>query len=268
MPLESATFIADLNTANPPGSDSRSQGDDQLRLIKTVLQSTFPALGASPNTISYTPSVIDPLTDNHKIFFVTEAESGAVSLPDISTVVEGFTLHFVCGEAATFDISPQGSDTFYNSDSPLSLEEFDGASFISNGTTWVVIAFLAGVRTVNGQKGDVTIDSTIVTDALGYTPTDNAGFSSSLAASGYQVFPGGLTIQWGSVSVTNNIAAPYTFPIPFPTACFAVFVSPNSTNNGGGDQDFIGAASITTTGCNVHSQYDGTLAAFVFAIGH
>lgn len=41
MGLETGDTIYDLNAANPPGSDSRSQGDDHIRLIKSVLQGTF-----------------------------------------------------------------------------------------------------------------------------------------------------------------------------------------------------------------------------------
>lgn len=43
MPLENATSISGLNPAWPLGSDPKSQGDDHLRLLKAVLQKTFPA---------------------------------------------------------------------------------------------------------------------------------------------------------------------------------------------------------------------------------
>lgn len=42
MPLENATYIKDLNPANPTGADPKSQGDDHLRLIKQVLLDCFP----------------------------------------------------------------------------------------------------------------------------------------------------------------------------------------------------------------------------------
>lgn len=41
MGLETATYIADLVTTNPASTDPKSQGDDHLRLLKTVLQATF-----------------------------------------------------------------------------------------------------------------------------------------------------------------------------------------------------------------------------------
>jgi microcystin-dependent protein len=46
MALESATYIADLNAANPLSTDTVSQADDHLRLIKQVLKTTFPNLNA------------------------------------------------------------------------------------------------------------------------------------------------------------------------------------------------------------------------------
>lgn len=42
MAIESATYLSDLNVANPPGSDPVGQADDHIRLLKSVLKSTFP----------------------------------------------------------------------------------------------------------------------------------------------------------------------------------------------------------------------------------
>jgi hypothetical protein len=41
MGLETATYIEDLNPANPTSGDPKSEGDNHLRLIKQVLQNTF-----------------------------------------------------------------------------------------------------------------------------------------------------------------------------------------------------------------------------------
>jgi|2_EtaG_2_1085320.scaffolds.fasta_scaffold26030_2 hypothetical protein len=43
MALESATYVSGLVDTNPPGSDSISQGDDHIRLIKKVLGNSFPS---------------------------------------------------------------------------------------------------------------------------------------------------------------------------------------------------------------------------------
>lgn len=50
MALESATYISDLVSANPPGSDTLAQADDHIRLIKGVLKSTFPNINAPITT--------------------------------------------------------------------------------------------------------------------------------------------------------------------------------------------------------------------------
>jgi microcystin-dependent protein len=42
MPLESATYISDLNTANPAHTDDLSEADSHMRLTKAVLKTTFP----------------------------------------------------------------------------------------------------------------------------------------------------------------------------------------------------------------------------------
>jgi hypothetical protein len=42
MPLETGTTIADLVSTNPAATDGLGQADDQIRLIKTVLKTTFP----------------------------------------------------------------------------------------------------------------------------------------------------------------------------------------------------------------------------------
>ena len=42
MPLETGTYISDLNPSNPLGSDPLAFSDDHLRLIKSTLKNTFP----------------------------------------------------------------------------------------------------------------------------------------------------------------------------------------------------------------------------------
>ena len=47
MTVESASFINQLSPSNPASGDPISEGDSHLRLIKTVLKSQFPNLGAT-----------------------------------------------------------------------------------------------------------------------------------------------------------------------------------------------------------------------------
>ena len=50
MGLETATYITDLVSNNPLGTDSKAQGDNHIRLIKNVLKTQFPNLGSAAVT--------------------------------------------------------------------------------------------------------------------------------------------------------------------------------------------------------------------------
>lgn len=47
MALEAASYVAGLNTANPTAADPIAEGDNHIRLIKSVLKNTFPNLSAA-----------------------------------------------------------------------------------------------------------------------------------------------------------------------------------------------------------------------------
>lgn len=51
MGLESATYVSALNSANPQSTDAVSFGDDHLRLLKSVLQSSFPDVDQAIATV-------------------------------------------------------------------------------------------------------------------------------------------------------------------------------------------------------------------------
>ena len=59
---------------------------------------------------------------------------------------------------------------------------------------------------------------------------------------GYQIFPGGFIIQWGTWSKTS--VTPQAFPIPFPTACLSIIAT---CNDGVGYTPYIDTASTTKT---------------------
>lgn len=92
------------------------------------------------------------------------------------------------------------------------------------------------VKTINSTSGDITLSSL-------------ADFTKSLAANGYQKFPGGFTIQWGSSS-----AAAVTFPVAFTTACYCVNLTRIAIGDTGGT-DFANAVStaLSTTGFTASS---------------
>jgi hypothetical protein len=65
MALEVATTINQLDPANPTSVDPKSQGDDHLRLLKSVLKATFPnvtgVVNASHTELSYLAGALGPM---------------------------------------------------------------------------------------------------------------------------------------------------------------------------------------------------------------
>ncbi|MAZ60163.1 MAG: hypothetical protein CL753_06865 [Chloroflexi bacterium] len=51
MALETGTYLNSLVSSNPPASDNVSQGDDHLRLIKSVLKNSFPSVDSIVNVV-------------------------------------------------------------------------------------------------------------------------------------------------------------------------------------------------------------------------
>lgn len=95
MPVESATFVDDLDASQPPGTDPKSQGDNHLRLIKEVLKNTFKRATRSisvPSAITKTASynvVIDD--DNQTIVCNTGAGPITLTLPVLTAAEAGWS---------------------------------------------------------------------------------------------------------------------------------------------------------------------------------
>ena len=80
MALESATYVSGLVDTNPAGSDSISQGDDHLKLIKSVLQSTLPNANAALNGV-HTGAVEPTSTSAGQLWFDTSG-AGVLKVRD------------------------------------------------------------------------------------------------------------------------------------------------------------------------------------------
>jgi len=96
MALESATYIDGLVTSNPTGSDNISQGDEHIRLIKTVLKNTFPnatvvragLLGVGHNYRSgYTDIGVTTMTDSGLAITYTKLSATSTLYVDVMTPI-------------------------------------------------------------------------------------------------------------------------------------------------------------------------------------
>ncbi|MGB1538299.1 MAG: hypothetical protein ACPHAN_11345 [Pseudomonadales bacterium] len=88
MALETGSYLSDLVPANPPGTDVVSQGSGHLRLLKSILQTSFPNVNAAVNAIhtgtsaptSTSSGLIWFDEQNNLIKIRNEADSGWITL--------------------------------------------------------------------------------------------------------------------------------------------------------------------------------------------
>lgn len=116
MGLETATFISQLVASNPPQTDLKRQGDDQLRLIKTAVQGSFPDSNKAfymPKAEAKTGSFSAVVTDMNKTFYC-DTTGGAIvaTLPSLAVGDAGWVCHFIktnAGLNAMFIAPPAGN---------------------------------------------------------------------------------------------------------------------------------------------------------------
>src|SRR5258706_16353049 len=116
MPLESGTWTEDLVVTNPPGTDDKRQGDDHLRLIKTVLRNTirrgtkaFFLPGVITKSSNYTVLESD---ENITIQCDTSGNAFTLTMPTLDATRAGWTIYIVksnTGPLPVFIAPPSGT---------------------------------------------------------------------------------------------------------------------------------------------------------------
>lgn len=131
--------------------------------------------------------------------------------------------------ALTGDVTGSGTGSF-------------AATIASGAVTNTKLANMpANTFKMNNTAGSAhPIDATIAQalTALGFV-------ISGIAANGYLVLPGGVTVQWGNAgAVTGTLAV--TFPIAFPNAVWSVVVTPfYASGNHDNGLGIVGSASLS-----------------------
>lgn len=83
MPLESATYISELDPTNPVGSsDLVSSLDDHMRLVKATLQNTFPNIDGAVSATEDQINLLAATSPNNRVLRIS---SGAVEWGQLTT---------------------------------------------------------------------------------------------------------------------------------------------------------------------------------------
>ena len=152
-------------------------------------------------------------------------------------------------------------------DMTTSLIPAGGFGANSPANTTSSLSPVGNVDLVNAAKGATQNIGQLV-QAFNTLSTAIAGTTSpnSLVAAGYQVFPGGLILNWGTGSTTTGTGS-VTFSKAFPTACLGVFLT-ESGSAAATQNNLIASTAPTTTACNVYSAAAASLTFYYLALGH
>lgn len=133
MPLETATFLTDLNPANPAHSDQLNQDDAHMRLVKQVLKNTFPNFTSA--ALSSTQAEIDAAVGTNTNGTTILADAGATfktnTTDGIKNPVAG-EVDIQAGGVAALKVKSDGTAT---ASGTVSAPAFTGGGAVPIGGT-------------------------------------------------------------------------------------------------------------------------------------
>ena len=239
MTIETALYPTQLNTTLPTSSDFVSEGDDHLRLLKTVVKTTFPnvagAVSASQVELNY----------------VTGVTSGIQAQIDTKGAIAGQTwtgAHVFSGTAAVPTLA-QGTNT--TGAASTAFVQAEWATRLPNYTTPItasstevnhLVGVTSGVQSQINAKGEIA--GQIWTGTHSFPSTTTVG-------------PLTPAIQGHLSTVTSNVQAQidskaskagdtYTGAHNFAGAAVTVAtLAPGATGQGAASVDFVNSAAFS-----------------------
>ena len=297
MGLETTTFISGFTTSWPLAGDTKSQGDDHIRLIKATLQSTFPVASKAfyfPTVEAISGTLTLDATDQNNIVTVdTTAGSVTVNLP--STLVaadKGWTCEVIktSNDANAAIVTPSAGTIATKSGAVATVRVgilCEPTRFIWNGTGWIGAKSGPMIGTVESFDGATTPPGYLDSEGATYSNTAFAELFAVLATTTLRDRRGRADIGSGTgtgltarVAGTNYGAETHTLTTAELAAHTHVntltdlghthttggitALASNNNNNGGGGGSFAAMASSTASyasGSNVGTPMSITNAA-------
>lgn len=215
MGLESATYVNDLNSANPTGSDDKAEGDNHLRLIKAALKATFPNATKPfrfPSILSKTANYTVAAADDNALI-VADATGGAFAISFPAGLTAGFSVTIVKSDVSANAVTVDTADsaTINGANTRSLATQYDVETYTFDGSNWVATVMPpAATTTIKGVAELATLAEVKALDATRITTAANiAGWLASA------LMPGGrLTLTTGEpvmpADVSGGTALYYT----------------------------------------------------------
>ena len=207
MGLESATYLNGLVDTNPGATDNVSQGDDHLRLIKSVLKNSFPSVDAAVNAIhtgtsapstSISAGLLWFDTTNNVLKLRNEANDAWITLP-----ISPITSNTVDIDGGSIDGTPIGATS-------ESTGKFSSVNIAGDGATVTGIkdeddmASDSNVKLATQQSIKAYVDSQVTAQDLDIT-TDSGSIDIDLDSEALTI-AGGEGIDTSATGTTVTIA--------------------------------------------------------------
>lgn len=184
MPVESATYISQLNPSYPTGAETKAEGDNHIRMFKAAVQGSFTSLGAA--AVTKTAAELNSVTDRAlragDTYTGTHAFTGAtVTVPTVATADNSTNAASTAMVQAAIAGVNATSSLAYSTSSATSIAVSAGQVVAATNAAAVDVRFPASptVGTVCGIHFDNTrIDNTIDVGAnsvLGWNGTTVSG---------------------------------------------------------------------------------------------
>jgi hypothetical protein len=191
MGLESATSITGLDQTWPPSGDPKSQGDDHLRLIKKVLQLTFPNASKPfyfPSAeVSAVTMVLDATDYQNTLLIDTSSGNITVTLPaGLVAADKGFWIDVVktTSDTNAVIVSPPSGTILSKSGSTATIRVgvlAEPSRFLWTGAVWLCFKYGAMIGTVASFDGATTPPGYLDMDGSTYSNTAFAELFAVLA---------------------------------------------------------------------------------------
>ncbi len=226
MGLESATYIDGLNASNPVhATDQVSQGDDHLRLIKSVLLNTFPNLDGAVNFTPTEANLLDGLTgitgSGNLVASASPTLTGTLTVAAIeATTYDGIAAADLVDKSAAETITGAWdfaaiTATSYDGITAANLLDKSAAETVSGA--WEFSAALT-LSEITGSGGTLDFGSTAITtdndsaDEPGWKGTPQRTLAASgnlvLADCGKQIYLNGGSGQTLTIPANSSVAFP------------------------------------------------------------
>lgn len=184
MGLETATYITDLVSTNPLGTDSKAQGDNHIRLLKEVLKTQFPNLGSAAVTATAAElNILDGATvTTDELNTLDGVTATAAELNKLDGCTSSTAeLNLLTGVTSIYDIIYPVGTIYESTSSANPSTHFAGTTWARYGNGRVTVGQDTGdsaFNSINDTGGAKTVTLTVnqmPSHVHGYTGVNGTG---------------------------------------------------------------------------------------------